>query len=64
MECPCKNCTPETGRSATCHGTCEKYLEWSRLNAKERDRVHRIRSELYDKPIHSPHFFDQLRGRR
>lgn len=23
----CFGCTPETGRSTTCHSTCNKYLE-------------------------------------
>ena len=22
----CLGCTPETGRSSTCHGTCKRYL--------------------------------------
>lgn len=26
--CPCKGCTMETGRSPTCHSTCEKYKHW------------------------------------
>ncbi len=30
---PCYGCTPETGRSATCHGGCTGYLEWR----KQRD---------------------------
>lgn len=27
---PCKECTPETGRSAdpNCHGTCERYIAY------------------------------------
>lgn len=28
MICPCKHCTPETGRSPRCHSICEKYIEW------------------------------------
>lgn len=31
----CKGCTPETGRSITCHSTCEKYLK----DKEERDKV-------------------------
>lgn len=31
----CKGCTPETGRSITCHSTCEKYLK----DKAEHDKV-------------------------
>lgn len=37
--CPCRDCN---NRSATCHGTCEKYKEWSVENEKTRDKVHRM----------------------
>jgi len=30
-EAPCLGCTAETGRSATCHTTCEKYILFSDL---------------------------------
>lgn len=31
MECPCNGCE---GRSPTCHGKCEDYLEWSKDQRK------------------------------
>lgn len=34
-ECPCRYCTYETGRSSTCHGTCERYLKWDKEHKDE-----------------------------
>lgn len=34
MNCPCKDCTFETGREIGCHGHCEKYLQWYQEHQK------------------------------
>jgi hypothetical protein len=40
-DCPCKNCTTETGRCVGCHANCQGYLEWRKIkdsyNRLERD---------------------------
>ena len=28
-KCPCKNCTPDTGRTGYCHDSCERYIIWA-----------------------------------
>lgn len=33
---PCRYCTYETGRSETCHATCEKYAKMVKLLEKRR----------------------------
>lgn len=43
--CPCKGCTAETGRSPTCHGTCQKYKEWAKLQAEFRKKLHKKAKE-------------------
>lgn len=42
-ECPCKGCTPETGRSPTCHPNCKKYLDWKKEHDEqvEKERLER-----------------------
>lgn len=38
----CRHCTPETGRSITCHSTCEKYLkakaEWEHIKEEANEQ--------------------------
>ena len=34
-ECPCRYCTVDTGRSSTCHGTCEKYIKWKKRHTEQ-----------------------------
>ena len=29
MKNPCYGCTTDTGRSPTCHATCQSYKEWN-----------------------------------
>jgi hypothetical protein len=48
---PCKDCTSETGRSPTCHGTCKKYLKFKKEfeKYKNEDKIRRKRErETYD----------------
>ena len=33
---PCKDCTPDTGRTLGCHSKCEKYIEWKEICANEK----------------------------
>ena len=51
MNPPCKGCTPETGRSDTCHPTCQKYLDWCAENKKKQiyikdESSERVKDEL------------------
>jgi hypothetical protein len=39
--CPCRKCTPETGRKVGCHGVCKDYIEWK----KENDAYNEIRKQ-------------------
>lgn len=39
--CPCKDCTIETGRSPTCHSTCEKYEKWRKMKDEENAKIKR-----------------------
>lgn len=52
IDCPCKHCTVETGRTPTCKfdGTCDKYSTWNekhieenrkRRSAQERENMYR-----------------------
>lgn len=45
---PCRNCTAETGRSATCHGdgTCYKYAKWKAEQIEEQRRIRTMQEEL------------------
>ncbi len=38
---PCKHCTPETGRSPTCHCTCQAYLDFAADREEFRERRHK-----------------------
>ena len=31
-QCPCKDCTKETGRAIGCHSKCEKYIKWKDIS--------------------------------
>ena len=44
-EAPCYGCTPDTGRSPTCHSTCEKYIEFVRLSEEWRAEKRKIVEE-------------------
>lgn len=33
---PCKDCSD---RHAGCHGTCEKYLSWSKIHGEELGKI-------------------------
>ena len=37
--CPCRGCTVETGRSETCHSTCQKYQDWLETNRKVKAEI-------------------------
>lgn len=37
---PCFYCTPETGRSPHCHGSCEKWAEALNLREIEKKKKH------------------------
>lgn len=37
-KCPCRDCTPETGRVVFCHSRCERYQEWK----KEYEKNNRV----------------------
>lgn len=45
---PCKDCTVQTGRSSTCHATCEKYkafrAKWDEIR---KARVLRFEANSY-----------------
>lgn len=62
MKPPCSQDCPD--RSPTCHSECEKYQEFQKKNAAERDRryreneVERYIGEKYDKAAR------KARGRR
>ena len=43
-ECPCKNCKK---RTATCHGECELYKQWSLAKTRERNRNHILKRSGY-----------------
>lgn len=38
IECPCNDCTPETGRSLTCHNveTCERWANYTQAHKEQR----------------------------
>lgn len=38
---PCSRDCPD--RSAGCHGTCEKYAEWSAEHNRQREEQHRLK---------------------
>ena len=38
---PCKHCTPETGRSPTCHCTCQAYLDFAAKREEFREQRYR-----------------------
>lgn len=40
---PCYGCTPETGRSATCHGVCPGYLDWKKNHEAYNEYVRKQR---------------------
>lgn len=44
MECPCKDCNK---RSATCHGECEEYKQWSLENEEIRKMINRKKREAF-----------------
>lgn len=43
---PCKGCTPETGRSATCHSTCDKYIKWQKKHKEELAMIRKKKEEM------------------
>lgn len=50
-ECPCRFCTPDTGRSGDCHGRChDRYIPWKKRHdervALERQQRNLRRSNL------------------
>lgn len=42
---PCKDC-PD--RHAGCHGTCEKYLSWSKIHEEELGVIRKAKAESND----------------
>lgn len=56
MKNPCYKCTESTGRHATCHVSCEKYIKFEKYRDEQRRIIHknkadelRIREYMYDK---------------
>lgn len=47
---PCYRCKI---RKSDCHSTCDKYIEWSKANEKERDHIHKIKNNDYLVTRHS-----------
>lgn len=45
---PCKDCTK---RNATCHGTCEYYLEFERTRPRTPRNMYSVRGKFKD-PFH------------
>lgn len=43
-ECPCRFCEK---RHATCHGNCESYAEWSKINSEIRAKRHEATTNYY-----------------
>ena len=39
MNPPCKGCTPETGRSDSCHPKCQKYLNWCDEQERKKKKI-------------------------
>lgn len=44
-ETPCHGCTEETGRSLTCHGTCERYKEFTSGLRKEKEKIIKLKNK-------------------
>lgn len=44
----CNGCTEETGRSATCHGSCEKYLQARKEHEEQRQEYIKKRNDYED----------------
>lgn len=45
-DCPCRGCTTETGRSPTCHGTCDMYVACKEKVAAEKECLLNSKSEI------------------
>lgn len=35
--CPCKGCNDRVA-DPNCHGTCQRYVDWAKANAEERQK--------------------------
>lgn len=44
MQAPCKGCTTETGRSETCHPTCQRYIDWCTENELRKKKLNEART--------------------
>lgn len=45
---PCKYCTTETGRTESCHMTCEDYLAWKEKNDARKEKIRKKKIEEAD----------------
>lgn len=45
---PCKYCTPETGRTTTCHDRCPEYQAWKKKNDKRKAKIRKKKLEEAD----------------
>ncbi len=56
----CRFCTAETGGSANCHSTCEKYIEELAKNRESKERV--MKTKIGSKPIRTQHHLPKAGG--
>lgn len=42
----CKDCTAETGRSPSCHATCDKYLKEVEERKAKAEEIRKIKKQL------------------